>query len=278
MPLAYPSNIISKNENSTIRNIIWRNDEMKICTLNINKFRGQKSDVISDNEIKFNMIEVVKYIKIFLKEEDNLIILQEIPYKIWDKELSKFILNNTFNDFMKFFDSEYKVLKPKYLKDAIGCTLGIVKKNSKWESNIFEDYPYDNKKNYANKIVELTYESMVVYGFHMPWTRGKDLVEEKFWNTFVTHARSMKDRRCVLIGDFNSSYEIGSKHRSKLLEICDGDINFKDMVKQGTVTYYTNGSTLDHVFVSDSVKNDINEVLISDNSFSDHAAIILDIQ
>lgn len=247
---------------------------MEICSFNINAFNGMKEKEKYEIQV-CNLKKIQKYIELFLFKKDNLFILQEVPFEK-KEESNAYPLFRQFLDY--FSEDTYKIIMPKHPHKAKKCSLAIAKKESCWREKTQDCFLFDDNENYGNKIVELENGEISVFGLHMPWSKrscNNDKCEEAFWDLLVSESQKRKAKKYIFIGDFNASLESQSKYYLKLIAISNS--GYSDLVKKGTITCFRPKGTLDHAFVSRSLKNEIKNIEIVNPKLSDHAAIILTI-
>lgn len=234
----------------------------KIMTLNVNGFRGMNAKNVPD-EIGLEYMSQIKQLidKVVINKND-IIILQEIPYKI--RESWRWFDNPLHNRFKEMFQ-EYKILKPKYLINAKQCTVAICKKDSSWEQLPVDVLQYDARHSYGNKFVELQCGDITLLGVHMP-------PYDDMWDLLI---QTLKDAPYTyVIGDFNANEKGGEmSDKPKMIRNC-GYIN---LIANNIITCYKYQTSIDNIYVKSDFTMDKNvAVKVVDTNLTDHALCILE--
>jgi exonuclease III len=216
---------------------------MKIYTLNVNGFRGSKepSDSVDDNEIKTNLSKFAELIECINMGDDDVIVLQEIPHKIYDKSQQRWAWkeNDFYSEFCKLFNQlEYKIIWPKHLIDSNQCTVALCKTTSEWESIAKEKVYYSPEYDYGNKLVELQYgEKFTLLGIHMA-------PENEMWDLLLNAERKCK--HTFIVGDLNA-YEC----RGEMMNMpqCLKNFGFKPQISSNIITNFKHISSIDNIYV-----------------------------
>lgn len=237
----------------------------KFLSLNVNNFCGTEMYKDYKNKIE-NVSEkyfpyVIEFLKKFLKTNMNgVVFLQEVPKVIY-------------KDFLNAF-SRYSVIEPVHMREmAFIRTIAITNRESGWENIEEAESIFVNDRDYANRIVEIQNGKVKVMGVHIP-SKYKDKRDgEVFWEKVLQHI----EKYAVAIGDFNAHYNIhkDSKFRDMLNRI--ENKGYTDLINNDIVTFYPAMTTIDHVFVSESVDKEKCKCEVIPKNLSDHAVICADI-
>lgn len=273
---------IETGEDFYAQNQIKSGGNYMITSINVNQFLGKNSwtDFQGKEKLKHTIQEKLlkdyyyAYITRHLKDEKDLIVLQEVPYKdidIYSNKISKIYLA------LKKFcqENNFEILKAPE-KNAYFITLAIFKKGAYEEcSNIIENHFND----YRNRIVALQKAENpdeLIIGLHIP----KNC--EKFWNMLISlHENLPKDKKVTYIGDLNT-YAPNTINKNKFYEFLSNGIvdlwleNGNSHTKE-TSNYLTR---IDYALIT---AKDFSEgkykITIDDairlQGYSDHSAIIL---
>lgn len=293
---SYTSMLMNKEKNeqyiNRIKNIIaeWKEFDLaemdtniKIGALNVNQLLGlNKWNELSEkdkvNISKKNIDKLLSYIENYFTSDNDLLVLQEVPYKL--KEI--------YDELIGRIETEWKVLTPKELKRPHFITCAVVKSKDKeiWSNN--EEIQY-GKENYLNRVINLKYEKsgkeFYVLGIHIPW-------DNDAWNDVIKYYEKVKDKDCIIIGDFNV-YDEENRYRKRLDELLQGKEGAKDIWKENrekgapencpTITIHgADGNRIDYVLATNSIWEWIKQGTIEidsnprkEDGFTDHSAIIL---
>lgn len=241
---------------------------MKIFSLNCNKFGGSKEDNgRGEIFLKECMDNVILLAKTFLSlEEDNIIILQEVPY---GREEAK--------KFKEQFEKEkYKIYMPTHIKKlksiSYGCTIAITRNNAKWHQidSLIVSEQYD----YANKNVILANDDYVIVGLHVTY-------DEKYWSAIIDYFKQHKNEKIILIGDFNV-YEEGTDRKKKFDELLSaGAIDAWVALGNSPHKVTHRESRVDYVLMSQNAYTEVKQMsvieVIREMNISDHSAIYVEL-
>lgn len=246
---------------------------MKIYTLNVNGFRGSSKvikDKITEEELDKNLRDLKVLVDMIICDEDSLIILQEIPHKIYDKSIQpwQWIDNVFYKKFNTIFSSEYKIMNPKHLIDSNQCTVALCKKVSLWEYIDNEIIEYDSKHSFGNKLVELQYnEKITLLGLHMNPT-------DEMWKMIFDSYHNNK--HTFIVGDFNA-YELRGDMKYKPQQL--RNLGFNSFIPNDVITYYIDNSSIDNFYIDTCFNLRIISVNVIklDTFETDHALCIIEL-
>lgn len=229
-------------------------------TLNVNGFRGGVDKTVP-NEICFKIKQLIDKVVI---NKNDIIILQEIPYKITGSARGLWFDNPLHNSFEKMFN-EYKILKPKYLIDAMQCTVAICKEDSLWERLPENVLKYDASYAYGNKFVELQCGDITLLGVHMPINNG-------MWDLLI---KTLKDTPYTyVVGDFNANEKSGKMY-DKPEKIRNCGYNY--LIPNNKITCYSYQTSIDNIYIKSDFTMDKNiTVKVVNTNLTDHALCSLE--
>lgn len=241
---------------------------MKILSLNVHQFLAVYPEEGSWQK------EIIAVVKLFLQmEPDGVVFLYEIPNRYYRT-----------NKLEALFGSCYHI---EYSPDSgFFFSIAIQKNNGGWSH--LNDFPCG--ANYRNRYVERQNEQfkLRVLGLHAPLEHsdsidpatGRDPDVYEFFENVRAYAETHSGKRTVILGDMNVHsempcvyYDIFQRIRAK------GGLDYTDLVKDETPTYFPNGHTLDHVLVSPELKDKVTVKVYAQDELelSDHAVIVVDI-
>lgn len=262
---------------------------MNLYSINVNQFVGNRSwSNLSEDEKeerqKIYTPKLIKKIKEYIISEEDIVIIQELPYENYD---------NLQNEFGK----EYVIITPKKTGKAYFITCAIKKSESLW--NINEDVNFqfpqelvENKgisywrSNFKNRIVEIKVGDIYVLGVHIP-DAEKRSGALSLWDELIKYyiVCTYFDKKVVIIGDMNV-YMSGTVQKRKYYEF----------LQQGALDYWIesteengekhnadrsthkSGSRVDYALVSPNMKELITSFEIIDEELSDHSWIKMKIR
>ncbi len=129
-------------------------------------------------------------------------------------------------------------------------------------------------------------EGIKIMGVHAPLHKEEDPQHNKevkrFFEELYGYAAAYGKEKVVILGGMN----VHSEKPCVYYDIFDqirtegaGGLGYTDLVKDGTVTYFPNGYTIDHVLVSPELKDkaDVKVYSKEELQLSDHAVIVADL-
>lgn len=270
---------------------------MKIISLNVNRFSGMKNPDFTNGFESLDQCpkanEITAYVKEFFDENPGgIVFLQEVPFM--ESPIGKEKKRALFEAFQKdLLDAGCKIILP--VGNGIICTLAIVKESK--ENNIWEEIRCPFCKDYTNRFVEVGYGNLRILSIHAPDDMGVlDKLQE--------YAQENKEQKLIILGDFNIATNVW-RAKQRICEMRDavrkGDkekllkgidfferlmvyrdlirTGYSDAVKDDPITYFTAGTTIDHVLSSPALEGKVTADVIHQDELelSDHAAIIVDI-
>lgn len=237
---------------------------IKIMTLNVNGFRGGVDETVPDEICLEYMRQIKQLIDKVVINKNDIIILQEIPYKIKESGRWRWFDNPLHNRFKEIFQ-EYKILKPKYLIDAMQYTVAICKKVSLWGQLPEDVLQYDTRHSYGNKFVELQCGDVTLLGVHMP-------TKNEMWDLLI---RALNDAPYTyVVGDFNANEKRGEMS-DKPQKIRNCGYNY--LISNNKITCYSYQTSIDNIYIKSDFTMDKNvAVKVVDTNLTDHALCILE--
>ena len=241
---------------------------MKITTYNISRFRGNYEEGYNLQEVReHNMRRFLKFIKEkeLLQGEDDIILLQEVPYRHSEKKKNE-LFKEVFND--------YEIIEPLYeVNNFQAAVVALVKKkDSNWK-RVEKDntkFPY-TKILTVNKVLELEHKETkeTILNLH--------ITEDEVWDCLADTLESHK--YTYIVGDLNAhnnEHRPENKRSPEKLKIFT-DNEYTDLVPDNYVTYYSGKTTVDHIFIKKDNVEEAKFNLIPIN-LSDHACLICEIE
>lgn len=237
---------------------------MKIMSLNVNQFQ-----VLRLSEGCWAK-EIIALVKGFLfGNPDGVVFLYEVPERFCEsgefaKAMStyKIEIPDRKNNNAPFFRTAAIIGKGKEKRDE--C---------KWEKRVGFSVGEDGRDQW-NRYIELSYKDSELYllGVHAPC--GKP----KFFARLKKYAHQNKNKPFIIVGDLNVHEKEPSIYLDQIHEIVN--LGYSTEIKDGEITYFPNGHTIDHVLVSPELKDKTTAYVIPQEilELSDHAVIIVDVQ
>lgn len=237
---------------------------VKIMTLNVNGFRCGVNTTVPDEICLSYMRLIKKLIDKVLINKNDIIILQEVPYKdrgnngcCWS--------NNPMHIRFKEIFQEYKILEPKYLINAMQYTVAICKKESLWEQLIEDAIQYDKRHSYGNKFVELQCGYITLLGVHMPPIN-------KMWELLI---QTLVDTPYTfVVGDFNANEKRGEmSDKPEKIQKC----GYNSLITNNIITCYSCQTSIDNIYIKEDFLMDKNvQVNVVNTNLTDHALCVLE--
>lgn len=220
-------------------------NNVKIYTLNVNGFRGSEKEItdkVEEKELFLNLEKLKSLIDSIIVDKESVIVLQEVPHKIYDKSGQPWVWRDTsmYQKFLSTFSKEYKIIKPKHLINSNQCTIALCLVDSYWKEIDQELLVYDGKFSYGNKIVELQYGEISLLGLHMN-------TKEDMWNLLFDSYK--KQKHTLLVGDFNANERRGSmSEKPKQLR----NMGFNSCIPNNVITFYKDkyNSSIDNIYLN----------------------------
>lgn len=216
---------------------------MKIITLNVNGFRGivKKNDYVSENELNSNLQNLKNYIDSLCIDDEDIVVLQEIPHKILiDKSVSPWIWEELemFRMFKNLFEKCYTVFYPKFLIDSEQCTVALGHKNTNWNYSSKNLIMYNRWHHYGNKLVEIEKNDVTLLGVHINPC-------DEMWNMILSSLK--KSEVTFILGDFNAYEKRGTmKDKPKLLR----EVGYNSVIPCNVITDYRDYSSIDNLYIN----------------------------
>ncbi len=240
-------------------------------TLNVNGFRGECDDETVPDEICLDyMRQIKKLIDEVMINKNDIIVLQEIPHKIYKNGKLSQSDNPLYNRFKEMF-REYKILNPKHLINSKHCTVALCKKESSWEQ-LSKDVLQYTRYRYGNKFVELQCGDLTLLGVHMP-------VDNDMWELLI---RTLNDAPYTyVVGDFNADEKGGAmSDKPKKIRNC----GYNNLISYNIITFNPRKKSIkkpikksiDNIYINSSFTMDkFVQVKVKDTNLTDHALCIL---
>lgn len=237
----------------------------------MNEFKGlHDSKAVVENAI---CLDYMRQIKILIDEllinENDIIILQELPHKIKESDRWRWKENPLYTKFNEMF-REYKILKPKHLGISWKCTVAVCKEDSSWEQLEKGVLKYDRKYAYGNKVVELQCGNFTLLGVHAS-------TDKVMWDKLLLPTLKDAPYTCV-IGDFNANVKKGPmSDKPKKIRDC----GYENLIPYNKITYYPQEksirTSIDNIYINSSFTMDKNAaVKVEETNLTDHALCILE--
>lgn len=233
-------------------------------TLNVNGFRGHQNYPYIENIYLNNMVNIKKIIDNLLINDNDIIILQEVPHKIKQKDRWVWYENPLYNKFIEVF-KEYKILKPKHLINSWQCTVAICRESSSWEQISKDTLKYDSKFSYGNKIVELQCEDISLIGVHMN-------PSNEMWSLLISALEFSE--YTFIVGDFNANEKNGEMSDKPNILKSNG---YNAFIPNNIITYYPAETSIDNIYINrDYNLNKDFSIKVKNTKLTDHALCIFE--
>ena len=175
---------------------------MRIMTWNVDWFRNGQRNVEPKNRQNYHIEDcsresykrIVDIIKRYLKLEDSIVVLQEVPFKINKKTLHPFYTDLRL-DFPK---NEYKIfnnVKDDSDSTILRATIAISKKDR--FTPVKNYYPCNNRT-----IGIQDKNNNIIIGVHMPTNFKLNDGDDNMWTQLIEYVKGME--RVIIVGDFNA--------------------------------------------------------------------------
>lgn len=238
---------------------------MKIMTWNVNRFNGTWDYFHNGYDLQQKAREeyvdtIIGKMKEYLVDEDDIVVLQEVPYciknyneweRLWKPRFeSKELFTFSNLDIGKKCDN-----KELYYDISQTHTVAITTNKTNWESikiiddlKVLLDLNEDGKRPYVNKYVEMYNGScdMSLIGVHMNW-------EMKYWSKLASKANVFS----FIVGDFNyndllkNDYNDNEKNRKRQY---DNILKtHKQLIPEDLITNNQDVSGIDKVFIRNNI-------------------------
>lgn len=227
---------------------------MKIITWNVNRFDGicdwyKYGDLPIEERVEV-VKKIIEKISELLTTSDDIIILQEIPYrdadwndewkKNWEKYFENFKVMFWFKNEPKRKDFNYKYSK--------NVTIAVTKEESNWNIRPYEERKIKFKKtkgcyDYMNRYIELKNGELSILGFHL--SMGKDGQEQ--WDQI--HSVANNSEFSFIVGDFNVNdflYPLDN-------ELCELETKYNRLIGKDIITQNQALTSLDNIFVQKEI-------------------------
>lgn len=245
---------------------------MRVMSYNVNGFKGNKDSLINMRE---NLDKIEAFIKGFLlADEDNLVILQEVPLK--DNAICYKKIIEKFKDY-KFICS-YKVNAANFV------TVAIANNKSKWVEK--HDFYKDRKSiHYQNRFIEVYNEEykLQVLGLHIPCNEKDEKYIKQFWNEIISYKKAYSDKKSdksdislMLVGDMNAEHNESSvsTFKENLNQLFLNEI---ELIEGATFKGKRRSTNIDHMLIhkpDNSIEEYAKGSVINSIDYSDHYPIL----
>lgn len=245
---------------------------INIMTWNVDWFRngkrsGKPKEYFEDDSSQEIYKSIIDKIKNYLKSENAIAFLQEVPYKAKNSRWHQhFLYNQLIEDFPL---DKYDVFVNKIF--AYRCTIAIAAKNnfSLLQSNYLRN----------NRTIAVQAHNCIFIGVHMPtqFTKGDENCE--IWNNIIEFIKTNGQKsNIVLAGDFNTYIGCQDKlTEEKYLEL----LNYMgNCVSESIITFVK--TSIDKFLISKNNIRNINHYVIQvqhdyEENLSDHKYICMEI-
>lgn len=245
---------------------------INIMTWNVDWFRngkcsGKPKEYFEDDSSQEIYKSIIDKIKNYLKSENAIAFLQEVPYKAKNSRWHQhFLYNQLIEDFPL---DKYDVFVNKIF--AYRCTIAIAAKNnfSLLQSNYLRN----------NRTIAVQAHNCIFIGVHMPtqFTKGDENCE--IWNNIIEFIKTNGQKsNIVLAGDFNTYIGCQDKlTEEKYLEL----LNYMgNCVSESIITF--GKTSIDKFLISKNNIRNINHYVIQvqhdyEENLSDHKYICMEI-
>lgn len=229
---------------------------MRIMTWNINRFNGIWNSYyngdLQQKKRKEYAGKITDKLKEFLVDENDIIVLQEMPYnneweQLWKPTIEKKELF-TFSN----LDIGKKYNYKKLCYTSYSQTIAITTKESNWKSvekidelNLTFDLD-KNKRPYTNRYVEMYNATinMSLIGVHLNR-------EEEYWKKLAENANKF----AVIVGDFNYNSLLKNDNDNRKEKYCEILKTHTQVISEDLITNNQNVSGIDKFFL----RNDLFE-------------------
>lgn len=212
---------------------------MRIYTLNVNGFRGDKKmgTTISEQELLTNMEHLKSLAEEIIEDEKDILILEEVPHGAFTRLGGwSWSESSAYRKFLSAF-SEYQIIRPRRLIPSLQCTVGLCKRNSGWEES--ELWISNEKNDFENKVIGIAYGEVSLLGLHMN-------PSEEMWELLLASCKTY--RPTLVIGDFNSYEKRGSmRHMPKELR----NLGYCSCIPSNVITNHRCNSSIDNIYVAE---------------------------
>ena len=257
---------------------------MKIVTWNVDWYRngrrsgkyGEYLEVDSSGDIYEKIKSVI--VKFLDEDSENMVCLQEVPYKVGDKHRNHDLYNEMLNKDFNFNKGTFKANRMNIR--AYARTMVI--SQDEWKNS---DDEYSGDK--SNHVIQIEKDQVKIMALNIPpiqmpkkGDKGVEDVEgasvnRDLWKNIIDQCKKSKPQ--IVLGDFNADDSRTEQFRrfQELIKLgyCepDGDIKSKPTF---------NGKThIDYILVRNDLKDRVKsyKVFEKGNGLSDHKPLIIEI-
>lgn len=239
---------------------------MNLVTWNVNRFDGtwdrrRNGCDIEEKERKKYLELIIKKIKKYVKEENDVAFLQEVPLNqiayiqksFEDKELlikdKKLLIKSWHIEENPYIISKEDSKKLNY--NAWNLTVAIVTENSNWELVPFQERNVNygvagnEKYNYINRYVELrnSVSEEKIFGGHFEMYDKND--DKKMWEPFENEIQFT-----YILGDFNLTAEKWEEEDGHNIYDVLENKGYKRLIDSDIITNNVCATSIDNIFVS----------------------------
>lgn len=254
---------------------------MRVVTWNVNRFNGTRDWYHEgDLEISERLVyaqKIVEKLKTIIETEDDIAILQEVPFNRnewegvkefegWGKLLEK--------DFgvHAWFNEEYKKQEEDRRKDfnyeqSNNFTIAITMKQSRWRLRTFDNRfinfgEEDGMHNWANRYIEMENGKISLLGIHVTaYDEKKEKEGQSYdiqWKQIRSAAGATEGAKFTfIVGDFNTN-DLKYKSNTNMQDLEGKD--YVRVIKNDIITNNRECTSIDNIFIDKSFGFDISNV------------------
>ncbi len=265
---------------------------MKIMSLNVNNFGGLlfKKPIWSDNRSKQEYNEEMR---LFQNDPLRVNAAEAVISTIREVETPDVVVFQEFDvnapagrrTFELLVECGYRPIYPDEEKEISGnysITMIFAKKQLKVIPYASPKIMIGGKTKWEWRWCVANIDGLMMFGVHAP-TRGRDDNIQKFFDKLQECSKKNRTEKAILLGDMN----VHSKKPCSFFTTFDairknseGGLGYSDEIKDGQITYFPAGTTIDHVLVSPALKDNVTAVKVFEQKeleLSDHAVIVVDV-
>ncbi len=242
---------------------------MKIITFNLHQYHEL-------NHVA-NMYEIAKKIK---ELDADIICLQEVAEFKYDSSVQKVtntanlihrVLTDTFNLDYNIYTNMFKMGFEHTIEGlAIITKFKLTNKQDVLISNTTD---FNNYHKRCIQIYDMEYnkEKYTIVNGHYTWDNELESFKEQFERLNI----KLKNKKCILAGDFNNDYL--SENYNYITKYFK-DVSFKENLEEATFNYNGFTSRLDYCFTNcEFILND-HQIIFKEPMYSDHYLVYFDLE
>ena len=257
-------------------NRFWKADKWKSKDFYTSS-KDNTNKKMSDEFLKPIFTQIDKY----LQNDDDVLILQEVPYKFFDNDKKKFEENPCLahEKIKKYcYGKGYDILFPFKSPDSYSQTVAVFKKGQYDYDETYLEYVEGKFKKYRNKIIAVCKKGkkdLRVVGVHIPMNSAE------FYDSLIAlHRKMPEDIPIFYIGDYNTFDANTVNERKMFAFMSEGlvDLWLKSGKSHKEATFNAD-TRIDYALITekDADKYEItaDHDIRTKDKLSDHSAIIL---